>query len=160
MLYLKTIFLACLYFASTTFQPEFKCNNLKAGGITNQPISKISYSSSGGRSGNYESLDITADSIIYIEAHRGNEKSRREKTARSFWNGLIKAMNLKDFDKIKSNPGHALYDGIDVTISIETEKDKHSIVNGNEDTLNYKKIRPFTTLLEKQLAELRKKIVW
>jgi hypothetical protein len=160
MLYLKTIFLAWLYFASVALLPQFKCNNLKAGDITDQPISKITYNSSGGRSGNYESLDITADSIIYIQGHRGDEKSIREKTVKSFWDGLTKAINLKEFAKIKSNPGHALYDGIDITITIEKEDEKHSIVNGNEDASNYKKIRPFTDLLEKKLAELRKEIFW
>jgi hypothetical protein len=53
-----------------------------------------------------------------------------------------------------------LYDGIDVTISIEKGDEKYSIVNGNEDSLNYRKIRPLTTMLEKKLAELRKKITW
>ena len=39
-------------------------------------------------------------------------------------------------------------------------KKKHSVVNGNEDTLNYQKIRPFTDLLENKLEELRTKITW
>jgi hypothetical protein len=95
-----------------------------------------------------------------VQAHRGSEKTRKEKTVKSFWKSLTKTINLKDFKKIKTNPGHALYDGIDVTISIEKGDEKHSIVNGNEDSLNYRKIRPLTTMLEKKLAELRKKITW
>ena len=160
MIYLKTIVLASLYFGSITFLPKNNCNKLQAEKISNTPVSKISYSSSGGRSGNYETLDITADSLIYVQGHRGAEKSRREKTVKSFWNGMTKTINFKDFDKIKSKPGHALYDGVDITISIEKEKEKHTIVNGNEDTANYKRIRPFTSLLEKRLTELRKKIIW
>jgi hypothetical protein len=95
-----------------------------------------------------------------VQAHRGSEKTRKEKTVKSFWKSLTKTINLKDFKKIKTNPGHALYDGIDVTISIEKGDEKYSIVNGNEDSLNYRKIRPLTTMLEKKLAELRKKITW
>jgi hypothetical protein len=123
-------------------------------------ISKISYTSAGGKSGNYESLDITPASLTYVQGRRGVEKTINEKTANSFWNKLIKTINFKDFDKIQSDPGHALYDGIDVTISIEKGKEKHSIVNGNEDSVNYTKIKPFTDLLENKLAEIRKKIVW
>ena len=160
MIYLKTILWACLYFLPGTSLSTCKHKNIATGNSANTPISKISYSSSGGRSGNAESLDITPDSVIYTEARRGVEKMITEKTVKSLWNGLTKAVNLNDFDKIKSNPGHSLYDGIDVTISIETGQKKHSIVNGNEDTTNYKKIQPFTSLLEMELAELRKKINW
>jgi len=122
-------------------------------------ISKISYASSGGKAGNYESLDITSVSLTYVQGHRGVEKTIDEKTVNSFWNKLTKAINLTDFDKIKSDPGQALYDGIDITISIEKGKKKHSIVNGNEDSVNYSKIKRFTDLLENKLAEIRKKIV-
>jgi len=128
--------------------------------ISNSPISKVSYSSAGGKGGNYESLDITPDSLIYVQGRRGVEKTINEKTVHSFWNKLTKTINLTYFDKIQSDPGHALYDGIDVTISIEQGKEKHSIVNGIEDSMNYRKIKPFTDLLENKLAEIRKKIVW
>jgi hypothetical protein len=160
MIYLKTILIVILYFVSAVFPSQTNDNNAETKNIADTPISKISYSSSGGKSGNYESLDISSDSVIYIQGRRGLEKSRREKTVKSFWKTLTKTINLKDFDKIESNPGHALYDGIDITISIEKGKEKHSIVNGNEDSLNYRRIRPFTNLLEKRLAELRKRIIW
>lgn len=95
-----------------------------------------------------------------MQARRGNEKTIKEKTEKAFWNGLTKSINLKDFDKIKSSPGHALYDGIDITLLIETGTEKHLVVNGNEDSLNYNRIRPFTDLLEKKLSQLRKGITW
>ena len=123
-------------------------------------VIKITYNATGGRGGNYESLEITSDSLFFVQARRGNEKSIKQKTGRDFWNNLITSFNAADFQKIKSDPGHALYDGIDITITVETAKEKYSIVNGQEDTLNYKKIEPFTQLLEKKLEELRKKIVW
>jgi hypothetical protein len=157
MIYLNTI-LVTLYFVSAIFQASD--NHVETKSIANTPISKISYSSSGGKSGNYESLDISSTSIIYVRGHRGAEKSIKEKTAKSFWTRLTKTINLRDFDKIRSNPGHALYDGIDITISIEKGNQKRSIVNGNEDSVNYRKIRPFTDLLERRLVQLRKKIIW
>src|SRR5215216_4779115 len=137
------ILLASLYFVSVITSSG--CNNYtKTNDSTNTIITKISYATTGGRSGNYESLDISADSLIYLQARHGDEKIIKEKTAKDFWSNLTKTINLKDFDKIKSNPGHALYDGIDVTLSIEKKTEKHSVVNGSEDTLNYSRIRPFT----------------
>ena len=183
MSYLTSIFFLGLYFVSaiflapqrtqrnaenlTTFahfadplrplRPDY--NDLQIN-HTHYPISKISYTSAGGRAGNYESLDITPDSLIYVQGHRGVEKTINEKTLNSFWNKLTHSINLTDFDKIRSDPGHALYDGIDITISIEKGKEKHSVVNGNEDSVNYTKIKAFTDLLENKLAEIRGKIVW
>ena len=153
------VLLTTLYFLSVISSSQ--CNeNLTTPNNTKASISKISYSTTGGRSGNYESVNISADSLIYIQARRGNEKTINEKTEKDFWNSLTRAINLEDFDKIKSNPGHALYDGIDITISIETMEKKHFIVNGNEDTVNYKRIEPFTDMLAKKLEELGKKIIW
>jgi len=159
MIYHKTIFFVTLYFVLSIFPPHTKGNDIETKNIADTLISKISYSSSGGKSGRYESLDIASDYIIYVQGHSGSEKSIREKTSKSFWNTLTNTINIKDFDKIQSSPGHALFDGIDITISIEKGKEKHSIVNGNEDILNYRRIRPFTNLLEKRLSELRKKII-
>jgi hypothetical protein len=162
MPYFITLFFAGLYFVSTTFKSQNNCS-LRPDQInttSNSPVSKISYTSSGGKGGYYETLDITSASLTYVQGHRGVEKAINEKTLNSFWDKLTKTVNLEDFDKIKSDPGHALYDGIDITISIEKGKEKHSIVNGNEDSVNYRKIKPFTDLLENKLAEIRKKIVW
>ena len=156
----NTIFSVTLCFVSAIFYSQADHGHLQIRNIANAPISKISYSSSGGKSGSYESLDISPVSVIYVAARRGVEKKIKEKTVKSFWNRLMKTINLRDFDKIRSNPGHALYDGIDITISIEKRKEKHSIVNGNEDSVNYRRIRPFTDLLEKKIVELRKKIIW
>ena len=160
MIYSNAIFLISLYLVSALFPVHTSDHRVETKNILHTPISKISYSSSGGKSGNYESLDISPTAVIYIQGRRGNEKTIKEKTVKSFWTRLTKTINLTDFDKIQSNPGHALYDGIDITISIEKGKEKHSIVNGNEDTVNYKKISAFTDLLQKKLGALRKKIIW
>ncbi len=128
--------------------------------ITNNSITKISFSSSGGRSAQYENLDISSSSLIYTQGRNGSTKSIREKTARNFWTSMSKAINIKDFDQVKSNPGHALYDGIDITITIERGKEKHTVVNGSDDSVNYTRIKAFTDLLENKLLKLREKITW
>src|SRR5438045_1513602 len=122
---------ATFYFLVAVSQSQVCNKPVAANNNGNNGVTKISYASSGGRSGNYESLALSADSVVYIQAHRGAEKAFREKTKADEWNSLTKAINLGDFDKIQSNPGHALYDGIDVTIAIETGTKMHSFVNGN-----------------------------
>ena len=160
MLPSRAILLASLSFSSVLFSPETCNDRAAANNPATTPITKISYSTTGGRSGNYESLDVTADSLIYLQARRGDEKTLTEKTETDFWARLTNSINLEDFGRIKSNPGHALYDGIDSTLSIERGAEKHTVVNGQEDKANYEKIRPFTHLLEQKLAALRKKITW
>lgn len=154
----RLIAMIILYLASSSLALQPDGCKTKNNSIT--PITKITYSTTGGRGGNYESLEISQDSLLYVQARRGNEKTTKEKTAKKFWNEITDKIKLQNFSRIKSNPGHALYDGIDITIMIETAKEKLTIVNGNEDTLNYKKIQPFTDLLQKKLEELRTKIVW
>ena len=124
------------------------------------PLMKISYSTSAGRGGTSINLDISATGIVYTQGHNGAEKTIREKTPRGLWQKLTKSINLQDLDKIKSDPGHAMYDGTDITIAVVKGKEVHSIVNGNEDSLNYKKIKPFTDILEEQLNRLGKRIRW
>ena len=124
------------------------------------PIMKISYSSSAGRGGTSINLDITAASMVYTQGHNGAEKTIKEKTPRALWQKLTKSINLQDLDKVKSNPGHAMYDGTDITIVVLKGREEHSIVNGNEDILNYKKIKLFTDILEGQLTRLGKRMSW
>ena len=160
MLTLHTLFLGCLYFASAFFSIKTCNNRVKATNDGTTAISKIAYSTTGGRSGNYESLEVSADSLIYLGARRGNEQTIKLKTDKTFWRLLTGSINLEDFKRIQSNPGHALYDGIDSTLSIQYGVETYTLVNGSEDTSNYKKIKPFTSLLEEKLADLRTKMVW
>ena len=153
---LPAISILFLALSVLSFQPD-GCRTNK---VNKETVTKIRYSTTGGRGGNYESLEIFPDSLIYIQARRGVEKTTKEPTTKTFWDQITAKINLKDFASIKSNPGHALYDGIDITIAIETTNGNLSIVNGNEDTVNYNKIQAFTNLLENKLVELRPKITW
>ncbi|HEV7331714.1 MAG TPA: hypothetical protein VGN63_11800 [Flavisolibacter sp.] len=116
------------------------CNNrVKATNDTSTAITKIAFSTTGGRSGNYESLDVSADSLTYLQARRGNEKTIKLKTEKEFWSRLTRSINREDFMRVQSNPGRSLYDGIDTTLSIQYGEETYTLVNGNEDTTNYKK---------------------
>jgi hypothetical protein len=123
-------------------------------------ISKLSYGFSGGKSGNYELLQISADSTWYLQARRGQEKTIAEETEKDFWARLNDAVKLDELKQVKSHPGHALYDGIDTTLSVAVQNEIHTVVNGGEDTLNYQRIRPLISVLEKKLEGVRSKIFW
>jgi len=129
------------------------CNRETGNGIT-----KVVYSTTGGRSGNYERLELDPDSSIYTRAVRGNEQYVKQKTDVPFWRDLKQSVRLEDFDKVQSDPGHTLYDGIDITITVEEGADKHSFVNGENDSLNYQRLAPFIRRLHVKLEEFRKKL--
>jgi hypothetical protein len=80
MIYFNTIFLVTLYVVSAISYSPTDHGHLRISSIANSPISKISYNSSGGKSGSYESLDISPDSVIYVQGRRGVEKWIKEKT--------------------------------------------------------------------------------
>ena len=157
MAYLST-FISAKLFLLLAVSPSY--NQQKNGAMQDRPIpiTKISYSTTGGRGGNTVSLEITSKTLVYVVGRGGAEKTVTEKTSKSLWNSFTKAINTNDMDGIKSNPVHALYDGTDITITVEKGKEIHTLVNGNEDSLKYKKIKAFTDILESQLSRLEKKI--
>jgi hypothetical protein len=125
--------------------------------LSGQVITKISYSKTGGRGGDRETLDITRSYISYEQSEQGKEKKISERTSPGTWKKFTTSINLRDFDRVKTNPGHAMYDGIDYTISIVANSKEHTLVNGNEDYANYNKLGPFTILIRELLGRLRKK---
>ena len=157
MINLNILLVAKLFLLSAAI-PQGHGKNLPIQNDTNGAITKVSYNSTGGRGGNTVSMEITANIITYTQGHAGTDKTIRERTSRSLWMNLTRSINIKDFDHVKSNPGHAMYDGIDVTISVQKGRESHSIVNGNEDAVNYNRIGSFVKILVGQLDRLAKKI--
>ncbi|WP_309608045.1 hypothetical protein [Flavobacterium sp.] len=125
------------------FMIFFSCNHQKE-------IAKISFNDfNGGKFGAYSKLEITKEHIYYVNGNVKSKKVTKEKTSRELWNNLTK-VSIDDFLKVRSNPGRIAYDGTDVEITILFGDEYFLIVNGEEDTLNYKKIKLFVSLLEKQ----------
>lgn len=118
-------------------------------------VTKIVYDKTGGRGGNTEHLVITRSLMTFIEGHGGKERTVSEKTNPATWRKLVNSISIPNFNKIKSNPGHSLYDGIDITISVTSNLKEYSIVNGNEDSINFKRIKKFNDQLEALLSRLR-----
>jgi len=160
MNYIATLISTNLFFLLAINPGVVKQKNMVSLHPTIAPISRISYNATGGRGGNTVSLEITAKTITYVKGHAGTEKTITEKTSVVLWRNLTRSLNLKDFDRIKSNPGHEMYDGIDVTITVQQGRQTHSIVNGSEDEVHYNKIGTFVRILVSQLDRLDKKINW
>ena len=160
MSYLSTLISAKLFLLLAMSPTHELAKNSIVQGRAMPPIMKVTYSTNAGRGGTSVNLTITQNTLVYTQGHNGAEKTIKERTARSLWMSLTRSINIKDLDRIKSNPGHGLYDGTDITITVERGKEVHSIVNGNEDSANYKRIKQFTDILEGQLNRLEKRIHW
>jgi hypothetical protein len=114
-------------------------------------ITKISYDvSSGGKGNSYSRLEITKEQIYYVNGNYKSKKDIKEKTTKEVWNNITNSIDYDDFFKVKSHPGRMAYDGSDVTISISFGNEIFSVVNGEVDTLNFKKIKLFVSSLENQ----------
>jgi hypothetical protein len=124
------------------------CNNKKK-------ITKISLQScNGGKLSSYSKLEISKNQTYYVLGDSKSKKDYIEKTSNKLWKDLINNINIDDFLKVKSNPGRLEYDGTDVTILISYGDKSLSIVNGEADTLSYKKLKKFISIIEKQESDM------
>ena len=158
MTFFHTSIFVTLFLSFSIASSQSQSSDLLTNNSTANRITKISYSSSGGRGGYYVNLDITAISTVYVQGNPETSKTIKEKTSKTYWNSLTKALNLRDFDQVKSDPGHSMYDGIDITITVVSRGKMHTLVNGSTDIKPYIRIKAFTDLLEKKLASLRERI--
>lgn len=158
MTFFPTSIFVTLFLSFSIALSQSQNNVLQINDATDTRITKITYSSSGGRGGYYVNLDITSTSTVYVQGNAETSKTIKEKTSKTYWNSLTKALNLRDFDQVKSDPGHSMYDGIDITITVVSRGKTHTLVNGSTDMKQYIRINGFTDLLEKKLASLRERI--
>lgn len=121
-------------------------------------IVRVSYNSvNGGKIGGYVSFIVTKDSIVYsLGDNKTAKKYNAALSSKGIWDSLRSSINLVYFDKIKSDPGHRAYDGTDITISIIDSK-THTIINGEDDTINYKMITPLINNLNEIREYISKK---
>lgn len=124
------------------------CNNKKE-------ITKICLQSyNGGKLGSYSKLEISKNQTYYVLGDSKSKKDFREKTTDKLWKDLTNNININDFLKVKSYPGRVEYDGTDETISISYGDKSLSIVNGEADTLSYKKLKKFSLIIEKKETDM------
>ena len=117
-------------------------------------IRSISYDiENGGKGTASSSLFISKDSTKYIWANYKETKTRSEATVPETWIMLLKIINLEDFDKVSSSERRIQYDGSDVVITINSDKE-HKLINGEQDSTNYNKIKPLKLLLNKEYKRL------
>jgi len=123
-------------------------------------VQKIGYSLFGGWIGPGYNLLITPDSIhYYYQVMTIKEAGKYDAPiSAEILSGLLKSLDLNDFEKIESSPSIQEVDGSDREFFIETNKRKLSFINGEEDE-NYKKLKSFFDTIIKLEYECREKSV-
>ena len=127
-----------------------------------QEITKIELSHYGGQMGYRGTLTVTKDSVVET-SFMGTKSDKITKTGSKIssqeWQNLLNSFKLQDFKKIKSGTSYLPFDGVDTKIKISNSTGSDSIINGNEDKINFRKIEKLNNLLEKfwTKSENRKK---
>lgn len=114
--------------------------------ISQQKILKIMYSrTSGGKDGGYDKFEITPD-LIWCETGSRYPQVRHVNTQKNTvenWDELIGEINFLDFNKIKSGKSHMPADGVDYSLTIQTENHFYNITNYSSNDKYYKKMSDF-----------------
>lgn len=119
-----------------------------------QAINRISYNSVGGEQGGYANVELTKDSINGTIGSPNKKIIIKEKIQKALWDSLNKSMTLDDFKEIKSGKSVTYIDGIDVSVKIETDAGSYSILNGEIDKVQNKKVFHFMEILENELRNI------
>ena len=121
---------------------------------TADTIYSVSYSiENGGKGSASSSLLISKDSTQYIWANYKETKTRSQVTSSDTWKKIINSIKLVDFERINSGKRRIQYDGSDVVITINADKE-YKLINGEEDSVNYTKIKPLEILLKQEYKKL------
>lgn len=119
-----------------------------------QSINRISYNSVGGEAGGYANVALTKDSINGTIGSPNVKIIIKEKMQKTLWDSLTKSATLDDFKKIKSGKSVISIDGIDTTIKIETDEESYSLLNGDINEIQNKKVFRFMKILEDELRSI------
>jgi len=113
-------------------------------------IYSVSYSIENGAKGAASSsLLISKDSTKYLWANYKETKTRYEVTSSDTWKKIINSIKLVDFKHINSGKRRIQYDGSDIVITINADKE-YKLINGEEDSVNYTRIKPLEILLKQE----------
>lgn len=124
--------------------------------VKQEEITSVKLSQYGGMLGFNQTIFITKDSITRETSMTAqNDSVKKEKLANTpaNWEALNSSLNLNDFRKIKNGNSNLPVDGTDQKIVINTKTTSDSIINGQNDAINYPKIKKFTDQLNKIRTE-------
>ena len=119
-----------------------------------QAINKISYNSVGGEAGGYANVELTKDSINGTIGSPNEKIIIKEKMRKMLWDSLTEHTSLNDFKKIKSGRSLTYIDDIDVSVKIETGEESYSLLNGDINEIQNKKVFRFMKILEDELRSI------
>lgn len=160
----KKYFFSLLFLLLSLISIKGKSQCKQKNSLTSEPITKISYSRCcGGEADSYENFIISKDSIIYEEGvHNLRNRYRkvyRDVTPISLWDSLKRAINIFEFDKIKSNKSNAERDGSDIKVTIKKGNKVYSVVNADFDKINGTQSNLLMKLIDHQLFVFWKKAI-
>ncbi|WP_143093381.1 hypothetical protein [Halpernia frigidisoli] len=116
-----------------------------------EEITAIELSRYGGQLGYFGTLKFTKDSIIQTVLV-GTKSDKVTKTGKKIskgdWQNISNSFRLEDFKKVKSGSSNMAFDGTDTKIKITTANTSDSIINGDQDKENFKKIEKLNQTLE------------
>ncbi|WP_294279690.1 hypothetical protein [uncultured Chryseobacterium sp.] len=136
-----------LMFFSCHKEPE------KPGPASSGEISQIILSYVGGNRGSYMIIKVSQDSI-HVEKGNTTDKSHTENNkaiSEATWKQLIKPIDIRTLNKIRSSPSQQSVDRTDETFQVKTRNKVHVYVNAYTDTLHYRQLEHFKIQLEKIL---------
>lgn len=119
-----------------------------------QAINKISYNSVGGEAGGYANVELTKDSINGTIGNPNAKIIIKEKMRKTLWDSLTGHTSLNDFKEIKSGRSVTYIDGIDVSVKIETGEESYTLLNGDINEVQNKKVFRFMKILENELRNI------
>jgi len=119
-----------------------------------QAIDKISYNSVGGEAGGFANVELTKDSINGTVGNPNAKIIIKEKMRKTLWDSLAGQTSLNDFKKIKSGRSVTYIDGIDVSVKIETGEESYTLLNGDINEVQNKKVFRFMQILENELRSI------
>lgn len=138
-----------LIFFSCSKEPE------KPGPASSGEISQIILSYIGGNHGSYTIIKVSPDSI-HVEKGNTTDKSHTENNiaiSEASWQQLIKPIDIRALNKIRSSPSRQSVDRTDETFQVKTRNKVHVYVNAYTDTLHYRQLENFKIQLKKILPK-------
>jgi hypothetical protein len=121
--------------------------------IRQQKILKIMFSRmSGGKDGAYDKFVMTPNLIWYEKgnSYPRNYQASSQKNTMENWNELIGELKFTEFNKIKSGKRKRPANGVDYSLTIQTEGGFYNIINYSSHNRHYKKMNGFFNKLSSQ----------
>jgi len=119
------------------------------------PVKSVSIASFGGQLGYSTSIKITRDSLYYdlnMEVDSTKRKHIQKPNISYKLEDLINPDQIMSFSKVKNGESRQPVDGTDTEITIETDKNKHSVINAWDNEIWQKTNKKMQDIMYKEFV--------